>query len=249
MRIDTGRITAGIVLAAGCGVRLAEAECPAVSKLLIPVRGKPLVWHALRGLELAGCQRILVILGHAAEAVRSAVLATHDGGSRVEFLVNPHYRMSNGLSVLRAKDHITENFLLVMGDHLVADEIMAALPRYPPPAGGATLLVDRRVDAVFDLDDATKVQAVGGRIFRIGKRIADFNCVDIGVFYTTPALFAALEAVLAEKGDVSLTDGIQRLADAGLMRAAPVNGRWQDIDTPEMLAHAERNFSEFRLAN
>lgn len=243
------RITTGIVLAAGCGARLASAGCAPGSKLLIPIREKPLVWHAIRGLELAGCRRILIVLGHAAEEVRAAVRHAHDGPSRIEFLVNPRYTLSNGVSVLCAKERCTGNFQLVMGDHLVGDDIMAALPGCPPPAGGATLLVDPRLEAVFDLGDATKVFAENGRICRIGKTIADFNCVDIGVFSATPGLFAALEAVLAEKGDASLTEGVQRLADAGLMRAAPVTGSWQDIDTPEMLAHAERNFCSFRLAN
>lgn len=249
MEIDTKKITAGVVLAAGCGVRLAEADCSSASKLLIPVQGNPLIWHAIRGLELSGCRRILVILGHEAAEVRSAILDTYIGSSRIEFIFNPLYKFSNGVSVLCAKDHLAENFQLVMGDHLVGDEIMASLPMYRPPVGGATLLVDRRLDRIFDLADATKVQEEDGRIRRIGKTIDHFNCVDTGIFSATPGLFAALQAVVSEKGDASLTDGIQRLADAGRMRAVPVNGYWQDIDTPEMLEHAESHFPYLRLAN
>jgi 1L-myo-inositol 1-phosphate cytidylyltransferase len=242
-------ITTGVVLAAGCGIRLTGAECASSSKLLIPIQGKPLIWHALRGLELAGCRRILVILGHAADEVRSSILNNYTGCGQIEFLINRAYRMSNGVSVLCAKDRLAENFHLVMGDHLVADPIMATLPRHPPPPGGTTVLVDRRLKTVFDLEDATKVEAVDGRILRIGKTLADFNCVDIGVFSASPGLFAALETALAEKGDVSLTDGIQHLANAGLAHAVPVSGYWQDIDTPQMLAHAERSFCYVRLAN
>jgi choline kinase len=228
---------------------LAETEGGCPSKLLIRVQDKPLIWHAIRGLELAGCRRILVILGHAAGQVRSTIRNTYAGRSRIEFIFNPLYRLSNGVSVLCAENYLTENFQVVMGDHLVSDEIMLRLPMCPPPVGGAMLLVDRRLDRVFDLTDATKVYEEAGRICRIGKSLTDFNCIDIGVFSATPGLFRALQAVLAEKGDVSLTDGIQRLADGGLMAATPVEGYWQDIDTPEMLAHAEGKFAYFRLAN
>lgn len=249
MKMDRHGITSGIVLAAGCGTRLSEVECPPASKLLIPLQGKPLVWHAIRGLELAGCRRIFVVLGHAADQVHKSIVRSYEGNSKLEFLMNPSYKLSNGISVLCAQDHLKENFHLVMGDHLISDDIMTALPMFEPPAGGASLLVNRRTDRVFDLDDATKVIEKGGRICRIGKTISGFNCVDIGVFLSTPGLFTALEAVRAEKGDASLTDGIQRLADAGLMRAVPVEGYWQDIDTPEMLAHAEINFDSLRLAS
>ncbi len=249
MRADTERISTGVVLAAGCGIRLAGAECPGTSKLLLPVQGKPLICHAIRGLELAGCRRIVVVLGHSAANLRESIARSYTGSGQLEFVFNALYKMSNGVSVQCVKEHITENFFLVMGDHLVSDDIMTALPTHEPPAGGATLLVDRRLERVFDLDDATKVQEKSGRIQCIGKKIPDFNCVDIGVFSATPGLFAALDAVLAEKGDASVSDGIQRLADAGLMRAAPVDGYWQDIDTPEMLAHAEKQFAFFQYAN
>lgn len=242
MKTGRDRITSGIVLAAGCGVRLSETRCSSASKLLIPVSGKPLVWHAVRGLELAGCTRIVVVLGYAAEEVHASILRTYKGSSRIEFLFNPLYRLSNGISVLCAKDYLEENFHLVMGDHLVSDDIMTSLPVIEPPERGATLLVNRCLDTIFDLEDATKVYEKGGRIRRIGKTISGFNCVDIGVFSSTPGLFTALEAVRAQKGDVSLTDGVQRLADQGLMRAVPVDGYWQDIDTPEMLAHARMHF-------
>ncbi len=241
MRAKMTKISTGVVLAAGCGIRLAGAECAGTSKLLIPVQKKPLICHPIRGLELAGCRRIVVVLGHSADDVRGSIANFYTGSGRIEFVFNPLYRMSNGVSVLCTQHHITEDFFLVMGDHLVSDAIMADLPAHQPPAGGATLLVDRRLDRVFDLEDATKVQEKSGRIHRIGKKITDFNCVDIGVFSATPGLFGALAAALAETGDASLSDGVQRLADAGLMRAAPVEGYWQDIDTPEMLAHAEEN--------
>ncbi|NNE68722.1 MAG: nucleotidyltransferase, partial [Rhodothermales bacterium] len=136
---------------------------------------------------------------------------------------------------------IEDVFILVMADHLVGDEVMELAGRHRPPEEGATLLVDYDIDGVFDLDDATKVLEEDGRIASIGKTIATYNCIDTGVFVCTRALLDALRAYYDKHGDVSLSNGVQTLASRGLMRTLDIQGGfWQDVDTPEMLAHAEK---------
>jgi dTDP-glucose pyrophosphorylase len=66
------------------------------------------------------------------------------------------------------------------------------------------------------------------------------------VFCVTPALLAALEDVRVERGDCSLTDGVRKLAERGRARVADIpGGFWQDVDTPEDRAHAERMLDAF----
>jgi NDP-sugar pyrophosphorylase family protein len=61
------------------------------------------------------------------------------------------------------------------------------------------------------------------------------------VFVAGSALLAALQAVVESQGDASLTDGVRRLAALGQVYALDIGEHfWQDVDTPAMLAHAER---------
>ncbi|RSO51181.1 4-diphosphocytidyl-2C-methyl-D-erythritol synthase [Streptomyces sp. WAC 06725] len=60
------RPVAGLLLAAGGGRRLGGRP-----KALLDFRGRPLVEHAARVLREGGCDRVLVVLGAAAETVRA----------------------------------------------------------------------------------------------------------------------------------------------------------------------------------
>jgi bifunctional UDP-N-acetylglucosamine pyrophosphorylase/glucosamine-1-phosphate N-acetyltransferase len=57
-----------VILAAGKGTRMAS-DLP---KVLHPAAGRPLLGWVLQAARAAGCARILVVVGHGAEAVRAA---------------------------------------------------------------------------------------------------------------------------------------------------------------------------------
>lgn len=236
----------GIVLAAGLGSRLAGARPGFRLKPLTPVAGMPLILRTLRSVALAGCQEVVIVVGYHGDEVREAVSQYYHGPLQVHFVHNPHYELQNGLSVLAARPYVHHApFLLTMADHVLGDELMTLVRTHYPPDEGATLLVDYRIDQVFDLDDATKVQVENGWVMDIGKHLTDYNAVDTGIFVCTFALMETLEAVYREQGDASLSDGVRRLARARRMAALDIgDGFWQDIDTPEMLAYAERRLLE-----
>ena len=111
---------------------------------------------------------------------------------------------------------------------------------YQPVAPGEVILaVDSRVNRIFDLDDATKVRRDGAHVVDIRKEIPYYDALDTGMFLCTPALFNTLDSV-ATNGDCSLSDGMRRLAAQRRFRAFDIgDADWQDVGTPEALAHAE----------
>jgi 1L-myo-inositol 1-phosphate cytidylyltransferase len=229
----------GIILAAGFGSRLQGVSDETSLKPLTPVGGRPLILRTIGSLAKAGCARVVVVLGHGAADIRQSVSDAYDGPTELVFTVNPKYELQNGLSVLAAREFVADEFVLTMADHVFGDSVMDIAAGHTPVATGATLLVDYKLDSIFDMDDATKVWAENDRIVRIGKTITDYNCVDTGVFVGTHGLMDAIDDVYRIAGDASLSDGVQALAARDVMRVLDVgSGFWQDVDTPEMLEHA-----------
>ena len=106
--------------------------------------------------------------------------------------------------------------------------------------GRLNLAVDRKIDSIFDLDDAMKVQTKDNRIVAIGKKLKNYNAVDTGIFLCPEITFEYLRRTLKE-GDCSLADGVRLMAADGKALAIDIGEAWwQDVDTPEMLARAEQ---------
>jgi choline kinase len=232
----------GVVLAAGFGSRLAGASGTTCLKPLTPVCGKPLMSRTLTSLSVAGCTRVVIVVGHGSNSVRDFAENYVDVPLDVEIVENDRYDLSNGVSVLAAAPHVSGHFLLTMADHVFSDDVMKLAGAHSPPSDGATLLVDHKLNTIFDMDDATKVLSDGSvGIREIGKNLSSFDCVDTGLFVCSSGLLVALEDVYSRKGDVSLSDGVSELARRGKMQILDIgDGFWQDVDTPEMLSEAER---------
>jgi len=127
-----------------------------------------------------------------------------------------------------------------MGDHLFAPELLDKLVLADQTRGMTYLLVDRQTEAVFELQDATKVRLDGSRIIDIGKDVTPFDAVDTGLFLCQPTVFEALRRAQSE-GEDSLSGGIRKLARQGLVEEIDsADHFWLDVDTPAGLRHAHR---------
>ncbi len=229
-----------LILAAGLGSRLRPGTGKA--KPLVEVLGLSLAERAVCALAAAGVRRVLVTLGHEADAVRAhfADIARRRDVA-VEFVPAPDWERGNGASALAARGRTgPDPFLLVMVDHLFDPGLVRALAADPPGPGELCLAVDRDRAGVFDLDDVTRVRIEGGRIVEIAKGLDDWDAADTGVMLCTDGLFEGLERAAARNRH-GLSDGLRELAAEGRARVVDVTGlSWLDVDTPEALAEAER---------
>jgi choline kinase/phosphatidylglycerophosphate synthase len=231
--------TTGLIIAAGMGSRLADQRD--IPKPLRVVAGLTLLRRIVLLAARAGLTRIVVVVGYQKEKIISYVSA-QSWPIVVECVENPEWQKSNGVSVLAAQTRISENFILLMSDHIFESDTLRDLRELPLTGIDAALAVDYKIDTIFDMPDATKVKERDGKILSIGKSLTDFNCIDTGMFLMTPQIFAALKRAQASKGgDCSLSDGIAELSAAGRMAIFNIGKRyWQDVDTPEGYKEAER---------
>jgi len=232
----------GVILAAGLGARLGESTGNhQIVKPLTEVDGLMLLMHTINSLEIADCCNIVIVLGYQAQRIKNYITPHYTGQACIEFTVNQKYQLQNGISVLCAWPHVGDEFILTMADHILDDEIMKLVRHHKPPKGGAALCVDYKIDTIFDFEDATKVLANGKRIKKIGKYLEKYNCIDTGVFIGTDGLIDAINQLYKKKGDVSLSEGVQLLANQGRMGVIDIKDAfWQDVDNKEMLLHAEK---------
>jgi 1L-myo-inositol 1-phosphate cytidylyltransferase len=232
-----------LILAAGNGTRIRSVS-GGLPKPLVDFRGKPILEHIILRAHRAGIDRFVIVVGYRSDLIRR----WFDGrslGVSVTFVENPDYHKSNGISALKARNEVHENFLLLMADHLFEPETARVVLKQRLAPGEVILAVDPNIDRIFDLDDATKVRRDGNRIVDIGKEIAHYDALDTGMFLCSPALFDRLESATKD-GNCSLSDGMRQLAEERRLRALEIGeAHWQDVDTPEALAHAEGVFGGY----
>lgn len=230
----SGRPRVGVVLAAGRSMRLRPVT-RGRSKLLLHLGGLSLVERAVRTLLAAGVDRVVVVVGHQADAMSAAVRELAPG--RVTTVRAEDWELGNGASLAAAEPALAgeDLFLLLCGDHVFSDGSLDALSR----AGDPAVLVDRDPDPQA-WDEGTRVRLLDGRVVAFGKQL-DEPAIDCGAFLLTQDVFASGRAAAAD-GDHSLAGAVTRLAAAGPVRAVSLPGGswWQDVDTPHDLRLARR---------
>jgi 1L-myo-inositol 1-phosphate cytidylyltransferase len=241
---ETSSIADAVILMAGSGSRLRTGRAKPI-KPLISVLGRPLISYTLEALANAGITTVYAVVGFEHESLIAQMQSLVPRDIMVRFIENRDWQKQNGISALAAANHVSAPFLLTMSDHLF-DQVMVDLLVCHAVLDQLNLAIDRKLDSIFDLGDAMKVQTRGDRIVAIGKQLQDYDAIDTGLFVCPPSFFNYLERA-KHGGDCSLADGVRLMATDGYAGVIDIGEAWwQDVDTPEMLANAEQQLRSRR---
>jgi len=248
-------ISEAVILMAGEGSRLrqgygGQARLRDSNKIFLKpvasVLGRPLILYTLDALVCAGIQRVHLVVGYEMQRMIAQVEQLIPSSVTASFIENRDWRKQNGISVLAAAGHVDAPFLLTMSDHIFDNTIIDRLLNNFDPAL-LNIAVDRKLDSIFDLDDAMKIQTCRNRITGIGKNLKHYDAIDTGLFVCPLQLFDYLARAKSESSgnDCSLADGIRFMAGDNKVRAIDIGEAWwQDVDTQQMLQSAEKQIAE-----
>jgi len=120
---------AAIILAAGTSSRIGNGR----HKLLLPLGERPVLAHTIAATVASQTRPIIVVLGHQATLVRSAIAPFIDG-TEVITVENPHYlqgmstSIHAGIHALQSRAHPPTGALIILGDQpLLSSHILDTL--------------------------------------------------------------------------------------------------------------------------
>ena len=231
----------GIILAAGAGTRLYPVSMP-ISKVLLPVYDKPMVYYPLSNLMMGGIRDILVITNEEDDPKFRKLLG--DGsqfGVHIDYLTQ---YVPKGISdaFIIAEEWIDgDDVALVLGDNIFCGPEMQSLIRSAIEENeGATVfgyyVKDPKSFGVVEFDDDMNAISIEEK-----PENPKSNYAVVGLyFYDGRACELAKTLVPSDRGELEITDLNIRYMEEGRLKVKLLGNdvRWLDAGTFDSLLEA-----------
>jgi glucose-1-phosphate thymidylyltransferase len=229
----------GLILSGGRGTRLRPITYTS-AKQLVPVANKPILFYGLEALAASGIREIGIVVGDTHQEIRDAV-----GDGRRWSVTVTYIPQSAPLglahAVLTAEEYLRGRpFVMYLGDNLIREPLAPLVRRFRSEAPHAQILLAK----VPNPQEFGVAELRDGRVVRLVEKpkLPPSDLALVGIYMFDDHVFEAARAIRPSgRGELEITDAIQRLIDMGLtVQPHVIDGWWKDTGKLEDLLDANR---------